>query len=116
MLSAANSPLPSATELDPDTFRQAKALLQKSAKLKAEISEREEKLSELKAELAIIAKVCSPKGFRWGMIGFEYHGYVSRKTLNKKKLATHVAAEIIDSCYEDGKEFESMKLIVFDME
>lgn len=118
-LSASNSSLPLCSVIpDSDTVKRVGVILKEAVKLKVRISEAEEKLEEIKNEMAALCEVYpeAAKGVRFGMCGFEYHGYVTRKALNKEKLATLVPADVIDQCYVDGTPFLSCKVIAFDVE
>lgn len=113
---ASNSKLPQLSELpDEDAQARAKRLLREASKLKMEISEREERVTAIRDELAAICEGYSLPGFKYGLAGFEYHGYTTRRTLSKEKLAVHVAADIIDKCYDESKPFLSSKFVVFDL-
>ena len=117
-LSASRSSLPLCSEIpDSDTVKEVGSLLKEANDLRVKISEAQERVDEIKNQLAALCEAYGlEKGFRYGMIGYEYHGFVSRKTLDKEKLATLVPADVIDSCYVEGKQFLSAKLIAFDVE
>jgi HD superfamily phosphodiesterase len=117
-LSASRSSLPLCSEFaDSDIVKQVAKLLKRGNAERARISEAEERLDEIKAELSAICETYGiEKGFRHGLHGFEYHGWITRKALNKEKLATLVPADVIDKCYEDGKPFLSVKLIAYDID
>ena len=120
--SASRSTLPKSSEIpDPETFRSVNKMLKEAVALKVKVSEAEERLEEIKNELAAVAMAYDLSGFRHGLAGYEYHGYTSRQTLNKQKLIEKIGANgcpasVIDESYEDGKPFLSAKIVVFDME
>jgi len=121
LTSASKSTLPSVSEIDDlDTVKQVQRLLKEASALKAKVSEAEDRLAEIRDELSAVCEAYggdSPlKGFRSGLAGFEYHGYVTRKALNKEKLVTLVPAEVIDQCYTEGAPFLLAKFVVFDLE
>lgn len=117
LLSSSNSHLPVCSEIDdPETFRAAVKLMKEGNKLRAQISELDDRRVAIITELSAICEAYNMKGFRHGLNGFEYHGYTLRKSLNKEKLVTLVPADVIDQCYEDGKPFVSYKLIAFDID
>ena len=56
-------------------------------------------------------------GFKHGLAGFQYDGFVTRKSLSKEALlAAGVAAQTIEDCYLPGTPFVSAKIIAFDFE
>jgi len=127
--SAGNSKLPQASEIpDEDTFQEVRKLLKKAISLRAGISEREDELSVIKECLGAICEAFELKGFRHGLAGFQYDGYITRKSLSKEallssscicpKCSTEVAisAQTIEDCYLEGKPFVSAKIIAFDFE
>jgi hypothetical protein len=117
LTSASNSKLPMASELpDTDDLKRVVKLMKEANALKVKISEAEDRLDEIKQELSAVCEVYNMKGFRHGLNAFEYHGWITRKALNKEKLATLVPADVIDSCYEPGPPFLSVRVIAFDME
>jgi hypothetical protein len=118
LTSASKSSLPSLAELDDSELRsRARDLLRRATTLKSEIAEREEELQAARLELAAICDTSGmPRGFKHGRFGFEYHGYMSQRSLNKQKLAMKVPAEVIESCYEDGRPFMSAKILFFDLD
>jgi hypothetical protein len=117
LTSASRSALPMASELpDTEDLKRVVKLMKEANGLKVKISEAEDRLDEIKAELSAVCEVYNMKGFRHGLNGFEYHGWITRKSFNKEKLATLVPAGVIDSCYEEGNPFLSVKVIAFDME
>ena len=120
--SASRSTLPKSSEIpDTETFKSVNKMLKEAVTLKVKVSEAEERLDEIKSELAAVAMAYDLTGFRHGLAGYEYHGYTSRQTLNKQKLIEKVSAygcpaSVIDEAYEDGKTFLSAKIVVFDLE
>ena len=120
--SASRSALPQSSAIpDPETFRSVNKLLKEAVNLKVKVSEAEERLDEIKNELAAVAMAYEMSGFRHAMSGFEYHGYTSRQTLNKQKLIEKVSAygcpaSVIDESYEAGTPFLNAKIVVFDLE
>ena len=118
MISAGNSKLPMASEIpDEDTFQEVRVLLKKALKLRETISEKEDELSGIKDQLQAICEAFDMKGFRHGLAGFQYDGFITRKSLSKEALlAAGVAAQTIEDCYLEGKPFVSAKIIAFDFE
>jgi hypothetical protein len=116
--SAGNSKLPMASEIpDEDTFQEVRALLKKALKLRETISEKEDELSDIKERLQAVCEAFSMSGFKHGLAGFQYDGFVTRKSLSKEALlAAGVAAQTIEDCYLEGKPFVSAKIIAFDFE
>lgn len=115
--SASNSKLPLCSEIpDSDVVRRVAELMKSGNAERTRISEAEERLDEIKNELAAICEAYEIKGFRHGLNGFEYHGWTSRKTFSKEKAVKLVPADVIDRCYEDGKQFLSVRLVAFDVE
>lgn len=114
---ASNSKLPQLSELpDDDVQKRVRSLLTEAMKLKAQISAADERLGMIRDELAAVCEVYEMKGFRNGLAGFECHGLVTRKSLSREKLVLHVAADIIDSCYDESKPFLSAKFVAFDVD
>lgn len=115
--SAARSTLPVASIIpDPDTFKQAVKLLKEATAIVTKQSEQDDRLKEIKSELAAICEAYEVKGFRHGLHGFEYHGYTTRKTLSKEKLLLlGVSADQIDKSYVDSAPFLSSKIVPFDI-
>ena len=118
LVSAGNSKLPQASEIpDEDTFQEVRKLLKKAISLRETISEKEDELSDIKERLQVICEAFSMKGFRQGLAGFQYDGFITRKSLSKEALlAAGVAAQTIEDCYLEGKPFVSSKIIAFDFE
>ncbi len=118
LLSAAGSNLPSVAVIsDNETFRRAVKLLKEGILVKAKQSELEERAAEIRDELAAISEAYQLKGMKYGLAGFEYHGYVTRKSLSKERLlALGVPADTIDQAFVEGNPYLSTKLIVFDLE
>ena len=120
--SASRSTLPKSSEIpDTETFKNVNKMLKEAVGLKIKVSEAEDRLEEIKNELAAVAMAYDLTGFRHGLAGYEYHGYTSRQTLNKQKLIEKVSAygcpaSVIDEAYEDGKPYLSAKIVVFDLE
>lgn len=117
--SAANSSLPLVSIIpDDDTMKRAVKLMKEAVAAAARQSEAEERLKEIKDELAAICTAYDlEKGFRHGLVGYEFHGYQTRKTLSKERLlAQGVSAEQIDAAYVDGTPFLYSKVIAFDVE
>lgn len=120
--SASNSSLPLVSIIpDTETMKQATVLLKEAGKLKCKISEAQERLDEIELELAAVASAYELKGFRYGLFGFDYRGYTSRKTLDKTKLvaelsARGIPASVIDSCYRPGEPYLDARITAFDME
>jgi hypothetical protein len=116
--SAGNSKLPMASEIpDEDTFQEVRVLLKKAVKLRETISEKEDELSDIKEKLQTICEAFNMRGFRQGLVGFQYDGFVTRKSLSKEALlAAGVAAQTIEDCYLPGTPFVSAKIIAFDFE
>ena len=118
--SASRSTLPKASAVitDGDTFKQVVGLLKKLTSLKVKSSELKEQTDTVTGDLAAICAAYNiDKGFKHGMSGFEYHGYVTRKTLSKEKLlAAGVAADVIADAYNESDPFLSCRLIAFDIE
>ena len=116
--SAGNSKLPQASEIpDEDTFQEVRKLLKKAISLREIISEKEDELSDIKERLQAVCEAFDMKGFRQGLAGFQYDGFVTRKSLSKEALlAAGVAAQTIEDCYLEGKPFVSAKIIAFDFE
>jgi hypothetical protein len=115
---ASKSSLPEAVNLlDDDIFSELFLKLQRARALRAEISEREEELKEIQEELALTCVGYGmDKGFRAGLIGYEYHGWITRKTLNKELLLENgVTADQIEASYKDSAPFLSAKFIDFDV-
>ena len=120
IVSASNSKLPRASAAidDGDTMREATGLLKKLVNVKTRISELEEEERDMRDRLAAICQAYDlTAGFRHGMAGFEYHGYTTRKTLNKELLlAAGVSAQTIAESYKEGEPYLSCKVVVFDVE
>ena len=118
LVSAGNSKLPMASEIpDEETFQEVRKLLKQALKLKVEISEREDKLQEVKDQLQAVCEAFSMPGFKLGLAGFQYDGFITRKSLSKEALlAAGVAAQTIEDCYLPGTPFVSAKIIAFDYE
>lgn len=118
LTSAANSSLPQASSIpDEETFQRVRVLLRDAIKAKVKQSEAEDKLKEIREELVLIAEAYGMKGFRHGLAGFQYDGYIRRKTLSKEALlASGVSAQIIEDAYIEGAEFVSAKIVAFDIE
>jgi hypothetical protein len=118
LVSAGNSKLPQASEIpDEYTFQEVRKLLKRAVALRASISEKEDELSGIKDQFQAICEAFNMKGFRQGLAGFQYDGFITRKSLSKEALlAAGVKAQIIEDCYLEGKPFVSSKIIVFDFE
>lgn len=117
LTSASKSKLPVVSEIpDTDTMQHAVRLMREASGLRAKVSEAEDRLDEIRGELAAICEGYGMAGFKHGLNGFEYHGYQTRRTLSKEKLVQVVAADVIDSCYEESKPFLSSKFVSFDLE
>lgn len=115
--SASGSSLPLVSVIDDtDVMKRAIKLLKEATTLKVKQSEAEEKLIEIRDELAAVCEAYGLKGIRHGLSGFEYHGYASRKTLDKTKLLNFISADDLASCYVDGEPYLSAKVTVFDLE
>ena len=120
--SASRSTLPRSSEIpETDVFKNVNKLLKEAVALKVKQSETEERLDEIKNELAAVAFAYNMPGFRHGLAGYEYHGYTSRSSLNKQKLIEKISpygcpASVIEESYEPGTPFLSAKIVVFDME
>jgi len=117
--SASRSTLPTASAALPDKemLQQVTALLKEGMKVKIKLSELDERRKEITEELGAIAAAYDLSGFRHGLIGFEYHGYTTRKTLSKERLlAAGVSAEILEECFADSEPFMNAKLVAFDVE
>ena len=118
LVSAGNSKLPQASEIpDNETFQEVRKLLKRAISLRETISEKEDELSDIKERLQAICEAFNMKGFRQGLAGFQYDGFVTRKSLSKEALlAAGVAAQTIEDCYLEGKPFVSAKIVAFDFE
>ena len=118
LVSAGNSKLPMASEIpDEETFQEVRVLLKKALKLRETISEKEDELSDIKERLQAVCEAFGMSGFKHGLAGFQYDGFVTRKSLSKEALlAAGVAAQTIEDCYLEGKPFVSAKIIAFDFE
>lgn len=116
--SAAGSSLPIASVIDDsEIFKRVVKLLKEATSTVVRRSECEDREREIKEELGAICAAYDLKGFRHGKHGFEYHGYMTRKTLSKERLlAQGVSAEQIDAAYEDGKPYLYAKIIPFDLD
>jgi hypothetical protein len=120
--SASRSTLPRSSEIpDSETFKNVNKLLKEAVGLKVKVSEAEERLDEIKNELASIAMAYDMAGFRHALAGFEYHGYTSRQALNKQALIEKVSAygcpaSVIEESYKAGETFLDTKFVVFDLE
>jgi hypothetical protein len=117
--SAGNSKLPLASVIpDTETMQNAVKLMKEGVKLKARLSELEDREKEIRETLAAICEAFDlTDGIKHGMTGFQYNGYATRKTLSKEKLlAAGVSAETINAAYTEGEPFLSCKLIAFDLE
>lgn len=116
--SAASSSLPLVSVLaDRTMLKSAKDLMKEGLELSKIQATADVRLKEIKEELSILAAAHDLRGFRWGLSGFEYRGYATRKTLSKKRLVEHgVDPEIIKNSYEESKEYVDCRLVSFDME
>lgn len=116
--SAGNSKLPVASEIpDEETFQEVRKLLKRAIVLRAAISEREDELSDIKERLQAVCEAFAMPGFKLGLAGFQYDGFVTRKSLSKEALlAAGVAAQTIEDCYLPGTPFVSAKIITFDFD
>jgi hypothetical protein len=106
---------------DSDELKQVAKLLKEAVKLKTAKSEADDRLEEIETELTAIAMIHNLKGFRHGLAGFEDRGWQSRNTLNKQKLVAAMAeygapANLIDACYDKGREFHDTRIVIFDLE
>ena len=120
ILSASKSNLPAASAVieDGDMFREAVRLLKALSANAVRMSELKERDEELRTALAAICTTYGlDHGFKYGMSGFEYHGYLTRQTLNKELLlANGVDAATIAASFKTGEPFLSCKLVTFDVE
>jgi len=116
--SASKSSLPIASKIpDPETFRRVVALLKEGVEIKVKASELEEREKEIKEELAAVSEAYGTKGFRHGLVGFEYHGWQTKKTLSKEKLLSNgVSAAVIDNSFAESAPFLSTKMFAFDLD
>jgi hypothetical protein len=115
--SASGSSLPLVSVIDdPDLFKKATKLLKEAVACKVKQSEAEDRVTEIKDELAAICAAYDLKGIRHGLNGFEYHGYTSRKSLDKKKLLNFISADDLASCYVEGDPYLNAKVVPFDLE
>jgi hypothetical protein len=117
--SAANSKLPklSAALSDQDIFDQAKSLLVEAEDVKRHKKALEQREADIKSELAAICDAYGLPGFKWGLTGFEYHGWKTKQTLSKEKLlAAGVSAETIAAAYTESKPYLSTEITLFDQE
>ena len=120
--SASRSTLPKSSEIpDPETFKSVNKMLKEAVALKVKVSEAEERLEEIKNELAAVAMAYDLSGFRHGMAGYEFRGYNSRQTLDKQALIEKMSADgcpasLIDECYKSGASFLDARIVVFDLE
>ena len=118
LTSASRSTLPMVSEIpDSDTMKRAIALMKEAAKLKIQVSEAEDRLNSIRTELAAICEAYGTEhGFRYGHVGFEYHGYITRKSFSKEKAVTLIPADVIDQCYTESEPFLLTKVVVFDLD
>jgi hypothetical protein len=119
LLSASRSKLPKASAVIHDSYslKHAVALLKRITTINATLSELQEEKDEKVEELALICAAHDAPGLKHGMMGFEYHGYTSRRSLSKERLlALGVEASVIDAAYVPGKEFLNTKVLHFDIE
>ena len=115
---ASKSSLPEAVHvLDTDMFAELYFDLQQAQKLRAEISSKQEDLEELQTKLNASCEAYGlAKGFKIGKLGYEYHGWTTRKTLNSDLLLEQgVSAEQIAKSYKDSKPFISAQFVDFDL-
>lgn len=118
---ASNSKYPSISVIpDQDTMDRAKTLLTESQSLSVRRSEIDERLEEIRIDLAAVCMTYDLPGFRFGLAAFEYHGYKSKSGLDKGLLAERLAgygvpASVIGECYVSGEEYLSCRLQVFDL-
>lgn len=116
--SASNSSLPIVSVIDDtETMKTAVALLKKATAIHVKISELEDQEREVKEQLASICTAYNLKGLRHGLNGFEYQGWMTRKTLSKERLlANGVTADQIADSFVEGTPFLMTKITPFDLE
>ena len=116
--SASNSTIPIASVIsDPETFREAVAMLREATANKVAQSELKERETAIKENLAAICEAYDLKGIRHGLDCFEYYGYSTRQTLSKERLlALGVPAETIDAAYAAGEPYLNTKINPFDID
>jgi hypothetical protein len=110
-----NSSLPLASVLEQSQMDAAVALLKQSYKLKQQEDKIKEQLEEIKLELSGLCAGLELNGLRWGKSGFEYRGYVTRKTLSKELLLENgVEPETIAASYKESEPYLDTRFVVFD--
>lgn len=115
--SASGSSLPLVSVIDDsDLMKKATKLLREGTAYKVKESEAQDRLDTIREELGAICAAYGLKGIRHGLNGFEYHGYTSRKTLDKTKLLNFISADDLASCYVEGDPYLSAKVVPFDLE
>lgn len=104
--------LPSAAALDTATGAGVKLLLEEAAEIRERQKADDDRLSDIKQALITIAAAHELKGICWGRIGLEYHGYKTKRTLDKELLLENgVDAQTIAASYRESTPFVSSRFV-----
>lgn len=111
-----NSTLPLVSVLHKSLMKDATKLLVEAHELKDTKDKAEIRIKEIKETLAAIAMSEDLSGLRYGKLGIQVNGYTTRKNFSKKKatelmLEHGIAAEEINTCYEESEEYLDTKLV-----
>jgi hypothetical protein len=106
------SKLPLISVLDKGAMQTAKEMLAEAQVLQERIGRDGERLAEIKASLCEIADAFELPGMRYGAFGLEYHGWKTKRTLDKRLLLENgVDAETIKNSYTESKPFLSARFV-----
>jgi hypothetical protein len=116
--SASRSTLtPASAITDSEVFKESIKLLREAAKLRAQVSQAEERLDQIKEYLSGVCGAYDLKGLKYGLAGFEYHGWTARATFSKEAaVELGIDPAVVAQCYRKGKEYLDAKFVLFDVE
>ena len=114
---AGNSKLPIlANVTDDDTMRLYAHKMKRAREIRAQIDELKEELEVLVNEFGAFCQGYNCPGFRIGLTGYEYHGWATRKTLDRELLLEQgVTADQIAGALRESAPFLSYKFIDVDL-